>query len=98
MLDFKLNVVLVPFDLSATFDRPTVNHRLLINQLKLQYGLDGTVISWFNSYLSNREYSVKFGSAVSHIVKVSTGVPQGSILGPLLISVYVREIEDISFF
>ena len=96
MLDSKLNIVLVLFDLFAAFD--TVDHQLLINKLKLQYGLDGTVISWFNSYLCDREYCVKFGSAVSHIVKASTGVQQGSVLRPLLFSLYVQEIEDIASF
>ena len=96
MLDSKSNVVLILFDLSAAFD--TVNHGLLIKKLELQFGLDGTVISRFDSYLSDREYCVKFGSAVSHIVKVSTGVPQGSILDPLLFGLYVREIENIASF
>ena len=94
LLDSKLNVVLIVFDLSAAFD--TVHHKLLLHKLKYHYAFDDTVLLWFESYVTARKCYVKFGRAVSHSVTVSTGVPQGSFLGPLLFSLYVQEVVAIA--
>ena len=94
MLDAKLNVVLLVFDLSAAFD--TVNHDILLGKLGRQYGLTYTVFAWFESYLSSRKYYVKVNNFSSHDVIVSSGVPQGSILGSLLFSLHGREVEHVA--
>ena len=88
-----MNVVLIVFDLSAFFD--TVHHKLLLHKLKYHYASDHIVLLWFDWYVTARRYYVKFCHAVSHSVAVSTGVPQGSILGPLLFSLYVQEVVAI---
>ena len=94
MLDSKQNVVLLVFDVSAAFD--TVNHHILLGKLVHKYDLSDTVFAWFKSYLSSRKYYVKVNNASSHDVSVSSGVPQGSILGPLLFSLYVRKVECVA--
>ena len=94
MLDAKLNVVFLVLDLSAAFD--SVNHNLLHGKLGRQYGLTDTVFAWFKSYLSSKKYYIKVNNSFSHDVSVSSGVLQGSILGTLLFSLYVREIERVA--
>ena len=91
MLDAKLNVMLLMFDLSSAFD--TVNHNILLGKLGQQDGLTDTIFAWFESYLSSRKFYVIVDNSSLHDVSVSSGVPQGSILGPLLFSLYVREVE-----
>ena len=68
-------------DLKKTFD--TVDHGLLIEKLS-QYGIDNLELLWFTDYLENRSQVVQYQNAFSMPCKISTGVPQGSILGPLL--------------
>ena len=87
--------VLVSFlDFSAAFD--TVDHTLLINKLRAQYGITGLALQWFDSYLNDRTYRVKIKKSLSDTKCLKFGVPQGSILGPILYSMYVKEIEDIA--
>ena len=81
-------------DFSAAFD--TVDHGLLINKLRVIYGISGTALELFKSYLENRSYRVKIGETLSDPQKLKFGVPQGSILGPILYSLYVGEIENIA--
>ena len=73
---------LVLLDLSAAFD--TIDHTTLLNCLKLWFGVCGTALKWFTSYLSHRFQAIKFGSSLSELHEVLFGVPQGSVLGPLL--------------
>jgi len=68
-------------DLSKAFD--TVNHEILLRKLS-HYGIRGISNHWFKSYLSNRTQFIKYNSVESSTISVSCGVPQGSILGPLL--------------
>ena len=56
------------------------------------YGVRGIINSWFSSYLSNRSLSIQIGSTVSNKEEIVCGVPQGSVLGPLLFSIYVNDI------
>ena len=97
--DIRLNTdsgkvsVLVMLDLSAAFD--TVDHSILLNRLETWAGLSGTVLEWFRSYLEERSYFVTIGSYQSDRVAMTCGVPQGSVLGPLLFSLYMLPLGQI---
>ena len=85
----KATIVLL-LDLSAAFD--TVDHTLLINILSDELGITGIALSWFKSFLSGRCQKVKIGEHESSEVTILFGVPQGSVLGPVLFNIYVRSL------
>jgi len=76
-------------DLSKAFD--TVDHEILLSKLN-HCGVRGVELSWFENYLSGRKQSVQFDNMKSESKKVTVGVPQGSILGPLLFTVMINDI------
>ena len=94
LLDKKSKVILLLLDLSAAFD--TVKHSTLLRKLETQYGIGGTALDWFRSYLCNRRTSVMVDGERSSSIDVDIGVPQGSILGPLLFIMYTRELQAIA--
>ena len=84
---------LVLLDLSAAFD--TIDHNILLGYLKSWFGLGGTALRWFASYLRNRCPAIKIGSTLSELSNLIYGVPQGSVLGPLLFSLYTTPLSKI---
>ena len=80
-------------DQSAAFD--TVDHSVLLSRLENRLGITGTALSWFRSYLTNRKQSVLIQGASSSSHDLNFGVPQGSVLGPLLFCVYTLPLGDI---
>ena len=92
-IDSGNEVVLVMLDLSAAFD--TIDHALLLERLQHRYGIGGTALKWFQSYLYNRQQSAVVKNTLSSSKPLLHGVPQGSVLGPLLFSLYFAPLEDL---
>ena len=86
--------VLALLDQSSAFD--TIDHSILSHRLNALFGIAGAVYSWFSSYLSGRFQSVCISGVTSAAVLLSFGVPQGSVLGPVLFTLYNSPIHSIS--
>lgn len=90
-MDKGLLTGMVFIDLSKAFD--TVSHSNLLNKLT-RFGIKSYELEWFTNYLFNRSQCVSFDGSLSEKFKVTSGVPQGSILGPLLFILYINDIDD----
>jgi len=89
----KQVTVLIGLDLSAAFD--TVNHGILLERLQSEFSIRGTPLAWLQLYLEGRTQFVKLGGHQSPFVKLEVGIPQGSVLGLLLYTVYCSPVGDI---
>ena len=81
-------------DFSAAFN--TIDHSTLLNRLNQSFGISGRVLAWIESYLSDRYQCVQAGQSTSPRTFCHTGVPQRSVLGPLLFSCYISPVSSLA--
>lgn len=86
-------ILLVLLDLSAAFD--TVDHQVLLKRLESSFGISGTALRWFKSYLAGRSQRICFESCYSKKCDLPHGAPQGSCLDPLLFTIYASKLFEI---
>lgn len=92
-LDKNRGVMLVMIDLSAAFD--TIDHSKFLTLLQDKYAVKGAALKCFTSYLSGRHFRVKVGKFRSDPHTLGCGVPQGSVLGPIIFNMYTTPLENI---
>ena len=85
---------LVLLDLSAAFD--TLEHDIILRRLEESIGLSGTALEWMGSYLCGRSQSVVINDVTSEAQELKYGVPQGSVLGPIVFTIYTSPIGRIA--
>ena len=85
--------VLALLDFSSAFD--TIDHTILVHRLHTDFGFTETVLQWFSSYLTDRTHYVSLSNNCSDFPRVHSGVPQGSVLGPILFTMYIKPLSAI---
>ena len=85
--------LLVLLDLSAAYD--SIEHSILLNILQQDFGVDGSALNWFDSFLSGRKQRILVGDKTSDYFNLNCGVPQGSCMGPILFTLYVSRLFSI---
>ena len=85
--------LLALLDVSAAFD--TVDHDILMDRLAESFGIVGQAHDWLSSFITGRTYSVRFGGTTTSPWRVRSGIPQGSILGPLLYILYTADVAAL---
>ena len=93
VIDKGKSTVLSLLDLSAAFD--TLDHDILLKRLETTFGISGTAIKWFSSYLSERKQIVSIDDVSSTERGITYGVPQGSVLGAVLFVLYTYPVAEI---
>ena len=86
--------MLVLLDLSAAFD--TIDHKIMLTRLRERFGVTGTALNWFQTYLSDRRQAIHLNGENSEEAKLIFGVPQGSVLGPVLFTAYTAPLGNIA--
>ena len=95
-IDNNCCVILLLLDLSAAFD--AVDHCILLDRLSERFGITGSALEWFRSYLSNRHQVAKVDGHESTSREARCSVPRGSVLGPILILLYTSPLGDVMRF
>ena len=93
-VDKKQAVILVLLDLSAAFD--TVDHSILLQRLRQEMGVCDMPLQWFESYLTGRKQTITINRTSSSQANLLYGVPQGSVLGPVVFTCYIKPLGDIA--
>ena len=87
------STVLISFDLSTAFY--TIDHTILLSRLQTSFGISGLALAWFHSYLEGRSQFVRIGCSTSPVTLCTTGVAQGSVLDPVIFSIFISLIAHI---
>ena len=91
--DSGSQVLLLMLDLSAAFD--TIDHAILLHRLECRFGIHHSALQWLRSYLQDRTQTLAVGGSSSDVTSLECGVPQGSVLGPVLFNLYMAPLGDL---
>ena len=91
MIEDGFDIDVIYLDFKKAFD--SVPHERLLNKVS-SYGIQGNILTWIRSFLSNRVQRVRVGGAISPTEQVVSGIPQGSILGPILFTIFINDLPD----